>query len=185
MSKRKKLNFSNKNFEKAKLMFVEGSKHSTRASTLKEGKDFSGSIEASQHAVEFFLKSLFVVSGLRPPKTHDPGAKMDIIVREFLKLNPTVFDKAQVDPIGRLKYLSNKFSSLHIESMYGHNDIPASRLFAEEDANYYSSLAFEVEFLCLLINFTFGYHFKLLPEEGRRFLETHASEIFSKKVKKT
>jgi len=181
MSKRKKPTFTKENFERARLMFAEGSKNSARALKLLRGKDYSGSIEASQHSVEFSVKSLFIVSGLRPPKTHDPGENIDIIVREFKKLNPSVFDKAQVDPIGRLKYLSKKFSSLHIESMYGHDDFPASRLFTEEDAHYYHSLAFELQFICLLINFTFGYHFKLLPEEGRRFLETYASEIFFKK----
>lgn len=183
MSKRKKLNFTKENFEKARLMFSEGSKFSARASKLLRGKDYSGSIEASQHSVEFFLKSLFILSGLQPPKTHDPGKHIDIIVREFQKkINPSVFEKAQVDPIGRLKYLSKKFSGLHIESMYGHKDIPASRLFTEEDAIYYSSLAFEIMFLCLLINFTFGYHFEFIPEEGRRFLDKEASHLFSKKI---
>ncbi len=180
MSKKKKPSFTKENFEKARLMFTEGSKYSVRASKLLRGKDYSGSIEASQHSVEFFVKSLFIISGLRPPKTHDPGEHIDIIVREFQKINPSTFDKAQVDPIGRLKYLSKKFSSLHIESMYGHNDVPASRLFTEEDAQYYFSLAFEIEFLCLLINFTFGYHFEFIPEEGRRFLERYASRLFSK-----
>ena len=82
--------------------------------------------------------------------------------------------------VGRLKYWSTKFSSLHIESMYGHNDIPASKLFFEEDAKYYYSLAFEIEFICLLINFTFGYHYKFLPEEATRFLEKYAPNIFTR-----
>lgn len=183
MNRRMKTTFTKENFEKARLMFVEGSKSSARASILLRGKDYSGSIESSQHSVELFIKSLFIVSGLRPPKTHDPGENIDVIIREFQKLNPLVFEKAQVDPIGRLKYLSKKFSSLHIESMYGHKDVPASRLFSEEDAHYYYSLAFEIEITCLIINFTFGYNFKLLPEKGRIFLETYASEIFQKRFR--
>lgn len=184
MDNRKQPKFSKESFEKARLMFSEGSKHAGRASKLMRGKDYSGSIEASQHSVEFFIKSLFLVCGLQPPKIHDPGRNLGIIVEEFHKLNPSVFAKAQVDPIGRLKYLSKKFSSLHVESMYGYNDVPASRLFTEEDAQYFFNLAFEVEFLCILINFTFGYHFEFIPEEGRRFLETYASEIFSKRDEK-
>lgn len=184
MGNRKQPKFSKESFEKARLMFDEGTKHMGRASKLMRGKDYSGSIEASQHSVEFFIKSLFLVCGLQPPKTHDPGKNLDAIIGEFQKLNPSVFAKAQVDPIGRLKYMSKKFSSLHVESMYGYNDFPASRIFTEEDAQYYFSLAFEIMFICLLINFTFGYHFEFIPEEGRRFLETYASEIFSKRDEK-
>jgi len=183
MTKHRTPNFSKENFEKARIMFREGSSNSARSSRLLKMKDYSGSIEASQHAVELFIKSLFLLAGFEPPKTHDPGKNLDLILEEFLKLNPSVFSNAPVDPIARLKLFSNKFSRLHVEAMYGFNNAPASKIFTESDAIYYYECAFEIEFICLLIAFTFGYHFELLPEEGRRFLEEHVSSIFDKRKK--
>jgi hypothetical protein len=169
-----------KSYESAQKMFNEGSKHFGRATKLTNEGDFSGSIEASQHAVEFFLKSLYLLVGKKPPMTHDPGKDLDFLFIEFSKLNPSAFSKAPVDPLGRLKYLSKVFSRLHTESMYGSNGTPASKIFVKEDADYYQYCAFEVLFVCLVIALVIGHYFGILPEEVRLLLNKISSDFFPK-----
>jgi hypothetical protein len=178
---RRMKNPTKESFEEARKMFSEGSRFFERATKLTKNKDFSGSIEASQHSVEFFIKSLFVLIGKKPPHTHDPGQDLDALFKAFTDINPSAFSKAPMDPLGRLKYLSKIFSRLHVESMYGYNGTSASKIFGEEDANYYQNCAFEVMFICLLIAFTFGHYYQLLPEEERSRLEKHAGDFFKKK----
>ena len=175
--------FTKENFEKARVHYNEGNKKLGRSKTLLLSKDFAGSIEASQHAVEFYIKTLFVLAGLKIPKKHDPGKELDIIFDEVRNLKPKLFPKSPINHLARIKYISSFFSRLHTDSMYGYNGCPPSQIFNEFDARYFYDLASEIMFGILVIAFQFGYHFKHLPEEGRKFLENYAPDLFGKKSK--
>lgn len=174
-------NFSEENYEKARAHYRESSIKHTRAKRLLDLKDYSGSVEASQHTVEFCIKTFFVLAGLPIPKTHDPGSKLDIIFNEIKKIDPNSLKDLKIDPFSRIKYLSNVMSRLHMDAMYGTSDGLASSIFTKEDAEYYYQIAFEIWFLSLLISFIFNVYHENIPEEGMQYLSKIAPEFFKRK----
>ena len=157
-------------YSKARAMAQEAGKKDGRALTLIKSGDYSGSVEASQHCVELAIKSLFVLFGLEPPRTHDPGKYLDKVIRELKTIIPFEDERIK-QAYERLKYLSHLMERLHTEGMYGYNSALPSRIFQEKDAEYFSSCAFEVFFGCIITLTTIGYMSGCLSEEEKRGLE--------------
>lgn len=175
-----KFDFSDENFEKARIHYREASNKHARALKLYESGDYAGCVESSQHAIELYIKTLFVQSGNKIPKTHDPGNKIDPIIKELKRINSELLKNAKIDIFTRIKFISNQAKSLHTTAMYGLDGTPPSMLFTHDDAAYYFSLAQEILFTILLVAFIFGHHYENIPEEGRKFLETVAPEFYKK-----
>jgi len=173
--------FTKDNFEKGRVHFREGTKKFSRSIFLFQNGDWAGSVEASQHAIEFFIKTLYLISGNPIPRTHDPGKKIEPILDEFKKINPEIFKNALIDPFHWIKEISEHMEEIHFIAMYGDNNIPASDLFTKNDAEKYCDTAFQMMILILIIAFQFGFFYKNLPEEGRLFFEKIAPGFFKKR----
>jgi HEPN domain-containing protein len=173
--------FSDSNFEKGKVHFKEGTKKLSRSRLLALNKDWAGSVEASQHAIEFFIKTLYLISGNSIPKTHDAAKKIDPIFEELQKINPELFQNALENPYKWIKEISKKMQKIHSRAMYGDTNIPASYLFDQNDAVKYYEMAQYMMILILIIAFQFGYHYENLPREGRDFLDKTSPGFYRKK----
>jgi len=161
---------SKADYSKARAMAQEAGKKHSRALTLVKSGDYSGAVEASQHCVELAIKSLFVLFGLGPPKTHDPWKQLDKVIRELRTIIPFEDERIK-QAYERLKYLSHLMERLHMEGMYGYNSALPSRLFQEKDAEYFSFCAFEVFFGSIITLTAIGYMSGCLSEEEKRGLE--------------
>lgn len=179
-----KFDFSNENFEKARIHYREASRKHSRARKLFDLQDYAGCVESSQHAIEFYIKTLFVQSGNEIPHTHDPGHKIGSFLDEMKKFNPNIFKDAVIDPLTRIKYISHLVEDLHSIAMYGFDGTPPSMLFLEKDAIYYYSLAQEIMFSIMLIAFQFGFRFENIPQEGRDFLKATGQEFWVEKTER-
>jgi len=173
-------NFTKANFEKGRIHFREGTEKLVRSRLLAQNGDWAGSVEASQHAIEFFIKTLYLISGNTIPKNHDPGKKIDPIFEELKKINPELFQNAIFNPYDWIKEVSTKMKEIHVTAMYGDHHLPASQLFNQNDAVKYFETAQEMLIMILIIAFQFGYFYENIPEEGRRFLDKTAPGFFKK-----
>jgi len=172
------LSFTKENFEKGRIHFREGEKKLVRSSILIRHGDWAGSVEASQHAIEFFIKNLYLISGNPIPKTHDPGKKIDPIINELKKINPYLFKNAVEDPYKWIKEISKHMEEIHSTAMYGDTNQPASNLFTKNDADKYFETAFQMMILILIIDFQFGvYHENL----SSGIIERRLPNFFKKK----
>ena len=105
--------FTKDNFEKGRVHFREGTEKLGRSRLLAQNGDWAGSVEASQHAIEFYIKTLYLISGNPVPKTHDPGKHIDPIFQELQKINPELFQEAIIDPFERIKEVSAHMKKIH------------------------------------------------------------------------
>ncbi|MCJ7631009.1 HEPN domain-containing protein, partial [Candidatus Bathyarchaeota archaeon] len=112
---------SKNTFLKAREMLSEANQKCSRASTLQKEEDYSGVVEASQHCVELAIKSLFVLFGMEPPHTHNPGKDLDRIYQalEHSYLSDENSRKIFSSAFSRVKWLSYLMEKLHTEGMYG------------------------------------------------------------------
>lgn len=162
-------------FVKFREMLSEASNKHGRANALLEKEDYSGAVEASQHCVELAIKSLFILFGLDPPYTHDPGKELDKIVRALEEagsetnndstraLNTFVFS--------RMKWLSSLMGRLHTEGMYGYNGTQSSIVFRERDAEYFNGLSAEILFTTFIFLMAVGTNLGFVSEEEKKGLE--------------
>jgi len=157
-------------FDEAVDRFHEAETRFSRSIILMKEKDFSGSVEASQHCLELAIKSLFILVGLEPPRTHDPGKQLDKVVTRIEELTKKQISLIDRVPFQRLKYLSHHFERLHIEGMYGYENIPPSKIFEQTDADYYIQNCFDAIFGIRLVQLVLGYIFNYISEEERHAL---------------
>lgn len=150
-------------------MLQDADKKFSRAILLSKKRDYCGAVEASQHCVEFAIKSLFMLMSLDPPKTHDPGKFINKVVealKEKIHLDNGSFNKT-MNPFYRLRYLSHLLERLHTEGMYGYDGISPSKIFSKEDAEYFIFCALEVQFICFFILLAVGHRCDFLSNKER------------------
>jgi HEPN domain-containing protein len=148
-------------YEEGRRIFKEGLKFKERAKLLLNNTDYAGSVHASQNAVEFFIKSAYILQGKEPPRSHSPNSDFKEIVKKLKEaesplLNSSVFK--QVNSI------SKRFQGLHSKSMYGAVGKTASQLFTKKDAIEYYHLANEMGLLIVTIDLVYSGHADLLPK---------------------
>lgn len=156
-----------KSYNRAREMLQEADKKFGRAFMLSEKGDYCGAVEASQHCVEFAIKSLFILMGLDIPKIHDPGKFLNKVI-EALKEKINLDNDQIMDPFFyRLRYLSHLLERLHTEGMYGYDDMLPSKIFSKEDAEYFTYCALEVQWICIFISLAVGHRFGFLSNKER------------------
>jgi len=111
--------------------FEEAARVKRRVAVLIAEKDYGGSVQAAQHAVELAVKSLYNLVGLRPPHKHDPGKNMGRVVKRSKRVFPVREDNeyGSINALfERISFLSHIMERLHTEGMYGYgNAVPSDR----------------------------------------------------------
>lgn len=136
-------------FENSYEMITECEFLSRRAILLYGFEDYSGSLQAIQHMIEWALKSLFVLIGeyTKDVWTHDPGKhlnlfrkKFEILLKEDYLRFPRLFDAS----IKKLELLSAKSCEYHTKTVYGSywnkTDgiyVPPSKMITEKDVDVF------------------------------------------------
>jgi hypothetical protein len=120
-----------------------------RAILLYDAEDFSGSLQAIQHLIEWALKSLFVLIGeyTKDVWTHDPGKNLYLFRKKFeiLRQDDRLrFARLFDDSIKKLELLSSKSKEYHNKTVYGSywnkTDgiyVPASKIITKEDVDVF------------------------------------------------
>ena len=158
-----------KSYNQAREMLQEADKKFGRALLLSKKGDYCGAVEASQHCVEFAIKSLFILMSLDPPRIHDPGKFINKVIealKDKIHLDNGL-SKETMDPFYRLRYLSHLLERLHTEGMYGYDDMLPSKIFSKEDAEYFTYCALEVQWICIFISLAVGHRFGFLSNKER------------------
>lgn len=157
-------------FEKAGDYFKEGMICLKRAERNLLANDPSGSIHASQNAVEQFIKAVYAVEGVEPPKEHDPKTDFPYIIQVLRRsrsnlIGSNVFEI--VSAVGR------DFEGLHVTSQYGRDGKTASQTYTREDALRYLNSAKEIVIPVMAITIVYAGHARLLPKELDAFFDEH------------
>ena len=121
-------------------LLLQGSYLLNRAENLVKSYDYDGAIEAAQHSVELSIKSLYRLVGLPEPRTHfeSPEALKRKSEEEMPLEN--VAEKLEGIPehlmiwLAKTSWIGRMWAWAHNTSIYGCLDIPASKLFDENDA---------------------------------------------------
>jgi hypothetical protein len=170
-------------FENAYEMITECEFLSRRAILLYGVEDFSGSLQAIQHLIEWALKSLVVLIGeyTKDVWTHDPGKylylfrkKFEILFQDDCLKFTSLFDKT----IKKLELLSSKSCAYHNKAVYGSywnkTDgiyVPASKIITEKDVDvFWEDAGFIVGFVKLEI-LILGHVTEFNNDEKNRELE--------------
>ncbi len=170
-------------FENSYEMITECEFLSRRAILLYGVGDFSGSLQAIQHLIEWALKSLFVLIGeyTKDVWTHDPGKhlylfrkKFEILYQDNRIRSQRIFDVS----IKKLESLSSKSYEYHNKTVYGSywnkTDgiyVPASKIIAQKDVDvFWEDAGFIVGFIKIEI-LILGHVTKFNNDEKNRELE--------------
>lgn len=170
-------------FENSYKMITECEFLSRRAILLYSVEDFSGSLQAIQHLIEWALKSLFVLIGeyTKDVWTHDPGKHLDLFRKKFEILyqdnrirSQRIFDVT----IKKLESLSSKSYEYHNKSVYGSywnkTDgiyVPASKMITQKDVDVFWEDAGFIVGLMKMEILVLGHVTKFNDDEKYRELE--------------
>ena len=166
--------FQKRDFNDAKAMLDEAGLLFVRAWRLKNNKDYSGSVEASQHSGELSIKCLYKMVGLEHPKSHDPGKDLDKVLDQFKKLRDDEEDIEEDTVFSRLQFLSNLLERFHNEGFYGYKGTPASKILKETDATYIYQCGLEILGLIGITLLLFGFKNNFLNSKEKNAVESIA-----------
>lgn len=135
-------------YENAYIMVSECEVFANRAWLLYINKDFSGSLEAIQHLIEWALKALFVLFGRYSKQiwTHDPMKHWPILENMLeLVYDLLQFPKIRERTLEKLKQISEKASEYHDKTIYGSyskfvhagEHIPASKMITQKEVEQF------------------------------------------------
>jgi HEPN domain-containing protein len=157
-------------YEEGKRFFKEGLKFKERAKLLLNNADYVGSVHASQNAVEFFIKSAYILQGKEPPRNYSLNSDFKEIVKKLREAESPLLTS---NVFKQVNSISKRFQGLHGKSMYGEVGKTASQLFTKKDAIEYFHLANEMGLLMITIDVVYSGHADLLPKEKNEFFDKH------------
>jgi HEPN domain-containing protein len=156
------------NFEKAGDHFKEGMICIKRAKRDLLANDPSGSIHASQNAVEQFIKAVYTVERKEPPKVHDPRTDFPYIIQVLRQSGSSLIGSNVFEIVSAV---GKDFEGLHTVSQYGKDGKTASQTYSQEDALRYYNSAREIVFPVMAIVMVYAGHARLLPKELDSFFD--------------
>jgi len=134
------------NRERSASYLDAASKDLERAKTLTKQRDWSGSVEAAQHCIEISVKSLYLLVGLNYPEQHDPAVDLKKVMSRLRGLRS--YHNYLWMEIARMRWICKMWEWIHTSSVYGCLDIPATKIFHEEDAKTAIDYATDVNSKC-------------------------------------
>jgi len=155
-------------YEEGRKYFKEGLKFKERAKLLLNNADYAGSVHASQNAVEFFIKSAYILQGKKPPMSHSPNSDFKEIIKKLKEAESSLLN---ANVFKQVNSISKRFQGLHGRSMYGEVGKAASQLFTKKDAIEYYHLANEMGLLMVTIDVVYSGHANQLPKEHNEFFD--------------